>query len=63
MMDNLTHYLFVFCQIGAVLMGLTLFGAVIVWAFGFVAAISLCIVLMLLSGALLMLVLAAGRRA
>jgi len=62
-MDRFTHYLVVFCQIGAVLLGLTLVGAVIVWAFGFVAAISLGIVLMLLSGALLMLIHAAGRRA
>jgi len=62
-MDRFTHYLVVFCQIGAVIIALTLLGAVLVWTIGFIAAVSLGIVLMLLSGALLMLIHAAGRRA
>ena len=59
MIDNLTHYLVVFCQIGAVLMGLTLFGAVLVWTIGFVGATVTGVVLVTVFAALLLAVVAA----
>jgi len=57
MMDRITHYLVVFCQIAAVIIWLTLFGVLIAWSFGFAAAVLVAVVLiLLLSGLLLMLI-------
>ena len=59
MMDRFTHYLVVFCQIGSVIIGLTLLGAVIVWTIGFVGATVTGVVLVTVFAALLLAVVAA----
>ncbi len=63
MMDRITHSLVVFCQIGAVVIALTLVGAVMVWAIGPVASSWLGVTLVTAATCLLVLVLMSRRRA